>query len=227
MQDSEKQQPTRQPKHANGHDPFNDQTIQQSNKNDDRRTTTRHSDPDTQARFETDERTGAGALPGRRLSYALIAGIAAGILSALLNIALVFLNTSIFQTAAREGKNIAYNTALTLVGLQCLNFFTTILICFAAGFLVAKLVVDRRMGFSAGAMAGAIAYIASFLTRYIPNYPGNIAGSNSSNGGAVIGAIVVALLFLIIQGLIGGLAGFLGARTATRKHLYYAVHEDQ
>jgi hypothetical protein len=214
MQDSEKQQPKKRPQSVNGHNPIDGMPD-----------VSRRAHLDSPEQAYQDEETAVGVLPARHLPYALIAGVAAGILAVLLNIAIILLNTPTFQTAAREGVNITQNTAFALVGLQCLSFFTTVLICFAAGFLVGKLTVERRMGFFAGALAGAIAYMASFLTRYIPNYPGNIA-SSGSNGGAVIGAIAIVLLFLVIQGLIGGGAGFLGARTATRKHPYYVVHEE-
>lgn len=160
-------------------------------------------------------------LPANGLPFAVISGVTGGVLSVILNIILTFLNVPAFQRYASEGSNVSYTSALALVGLQCLNFFVSLLICGGAGYLVGRRVVQRHLGFYAGAIAGAIIYLASFLVRYIPNYPGNLSNNAGSSAGRVAITLLLALVFLCVWGLIGGLAGFFGARLATRRHPYY------
>lgn len=160
-------------------------------------------------------------LPPNGLRKALIIGAVGGVVSVILNIVLTFINAPAFQTYASQGKNVTYNAALVLVGLQCLNFFVSVLICALAGYIVGRVAVQRRLGFYAGAIAGAIIYLASFLVRYIPNYPGNTSGSSTGSAGGVFIALLLSLVFLCIWGLFGGFAGFIGARIATREHPYY------
>ncbi len=145
----------------------------------------------------------------------LSVGVGAGIVSVLLNTALTFLNLPIFQRAAAEGNNVQTNTAFALVGLQCLNFFLTLLICFGAGYLVSKLTLLRRPGIYAGALAAMLTYVVSFLVRYIPNYPGNLPGSATSVW-ATSGAILLTLIFLALWAVLGGLLGLWGAGIAIR-----------
>lgn len=153
----------------------------------------------------------ASLLPSHGLLKALLIGAGAGVFTVLLNVVLTFINTPIFQQARSAGNNITYNTALAVFELQCLNFLVSLLICFAAGFLVGKFAVQRRLGFYAGALVAAITYLASFVVRYIPNYP---AANQATQ-------VVNILIFLVVWALIGGLIGLWGARMATGKHPYY------
>src|SRR5437660_5311038 len=150
------------------------------------------------------EQTGLPALPPRGFQHAMITGAVGGILGVLLNVAITLLNSPAFQKANSEGANITYNTALTLLGLQSLNFFVSLLICFFVGFIVGRIAVRRRLGFYAGMLTGAILYLAAFFTRYIPNYPGNLASNAPTNAGLFTGGLIVSLVFLLIWAIIGG-----------------------
>lgn len=161
------------------------------------------------------------ALPQRGFQYAMMTGAVGGILGVLLNVAITLLNSPTFQRANSEGANLTYNTALTLAGLACLNFFVSLLICFFVGFIVGRIAVRRRLGFYAGMLAGAIMYLAAFFTRYVPNYPGNLATNAPVSAGLFTGGVVVSLVFLLIWAIIGGAVSLWGAWTATRKHVYY------
>ncbi len=164
-------------------------------------------------------RSATSLLPQRGLSYALIAGILAGVLDVLLNIAITLSNSAIYQQQIREGKNITLNTATTIFGLLCLSLLLNIIIFAVTGYIVGKIAVRRRLGFLAGMLVGAISYLISFLTRYIPNYPGNTVTSGATN----IATLAIALLFLLISALIGGLISLFGTWLATRKHPYYTA----
>ena len=162
-------------------------------------------------------RTSTSSLPERGLWYAVIAGIIAGILVMVFNIAITLSNTVTYQSAAREGSNVSQTIAGVETGLLCLSLTIELLIFGATGYLVGRIALQRRLGFLAGAIGGAIAYLASFLVRYIPNYPGNTATSGATNG-ATIG---ITLIFVVVSALLGGLISLFGAWLATRKHPYY------
>lgn len=162
-------------------------------------------------------------VPPRGLLYALVAGVAAAVLSILLNIVITFLNAPLLQQAAKVGSAISYTLALTVVGVQCLNFFFSLLICFLAGYFVGKMAVRRRLGFYSGALAGAIIYLVSLFVRYIPNYPGNAAAATSPGAGGVVAGLVTVVAFLVVWSLVGGLISLWGAWVATRKHPFYSA----
>src|SRR6266571_1781667 len=122
---------------------------------------------------EGSEKEALSSLPAHGLPYGIIAGIVAGVLGVLLNLALTFLNAPLYQQAAKAGNDIAYNTALAVVGIQCLNFLLSVFVCFLAGYFVGKMAVQRRLGFYAGSVAGVIMYVISLLVHFIPGYPGN------------------------------------------------------
>ena len=166
------------------------------------------------------------ALPRKGFQYALSAGAVAGLLGVLLNLAITLLNTPTFQQAAREGANISYNTAVLVLGLQCLNFLVTVLVYFVAGVIIGRIAIQRRLGFYAGLLAGIIVYLGGFLTRYIPNYPGNLASNAPTNVGVFAGGLALSLVLLLIWGLAGGLMGLWGTWTATRKHPYYQAQQE-
>jgi hypothetical protein len=155
------------------------------------------------------------------LQSAIIVGIIAGVLTVLINVGITFLNTPLFQQALREGKNLAMNTALPLLGVECLNFFVSLVVCFAAGFFVGRITVGRQSGFIAAMLTGIINYLGSFVVRYIPNYPGNMASNTVGGTGALAGGVVVVIVFLLIWGMIGGLVGLWGAGMAGRRRPAY------
>jgi len=156
-------------------------------------------------------------LPERGLWYAVIAGVLAGILDVCINIAITLLNTGTYQRIASEGNTVTLGTASLATSLLCLNLFIELLIFGFTGYIIGRIVVQRSLGFIAGAVIGAIAYLASFLVRYIPNYPGNTVTSSATNA-ATLG---IAVLFLLISAIIGGLVSLFGTWLATRRHPYY------
>ncbi len=155
----------------------------------------------------------------RALWYASVAGIIAGILVMIVNIAITLSNSTTYQRAVSEGNSVTQTTAYIVTGLLCLNLFIELLIFGMTGYIVGRAVVQRRLGFLAGVLGGAIAYLASFLVRYIPNYPGNTATSGATNA-ATIG---VALIFVLVSAILGGLISLFGAWLATRRHPYYTA----
>ena len=157
-------------------------------------------------------------LPERGLWYASIAGILAGVLIMIVNIAITLSNTTTYQSAARAGSSISQTLAGVETALLCLSLSIELVIFGVTGYIVGRTAVQRRLGFLAGAIGGAIAYLASFLVRYIPNYPGNTATSGATNA-ATIG---FTLIFVLVSALLGGLISLFGAWLATRKHPYYA-----
>lgn len=160
--------------------------------------------------------------PANGLFYALIAGLIAGALTVLLNIAFTFLNAGTFQEGAKEitANKLSANIAYTITALGCLNLLIGIAVALAVGYIIGKIAVQRRLGFYAGAIVGLLVYLGGFLVRYIPNYPGNLPASTGAASGAATG-LLISLIFLCIWGLIGGMLGFFGARIATRRHPYY------
>lgn len=173
-----------------------------------------------------DEQFDVVTLPRNGFQYAMISGAVAGVLGVLLNVGITLLNASTFQRASSEGPNVTYNTALALLGLECLNFFVSLLICFIVGFIVGRIAVRRRLGFYAGMLAGAVMYLGAFFTRYIPNYPGNLAANAPTNVGPLTGGLVVSAVFLLVWAIIGGATSLWGTWTATRKHPYYLAQQE-
>ena len=164
-------------------------------------------------------RSATSLLPQRGLSYALIAGVIAGILDVLLNVVIRLSNSTTYQQMVREGNVLTSSTATTVFSLLCLSLLLNIIIFAVTGYIVGKISVRRRLGFLAGMLIGAIAYLISFLVRYIPNYPGNTATSGATN----VATLGTALLFLLLSALIGGLISLFGTWLATRKHAYYTA----
>lgn len=158
---------------------------------------------------------------------ALLIGLIAGIVGALVSVIIAFLGSPVYQQAAREAKNLSLNLAYAELGLACLSFFISLLVCFFAGFIAGKRVVLRKFGFYAGALAVIVIYLCQFLTRYIPNYPGNLTSQGSTNAAAFSGGLIVSLVFLLILTFIGGLMGLWGAARATHNHPYYLRREEE
>lgn len=189
-------------------------------------------EPDSGYDLDNDEREGdrraslaPPALPKNGLQYALGVGIGAGLLTAIIGVLITVLNASTFQDAARLQDKMPLSIAQTIAGLNCLSYFLTLLVCFAAGYIVGRVAVRRLFGFYAGALAGAITYLGGIVTQYIPNYPGHIA--SSSTAGAVAGGIFFLIILLLIYAVIGGLMGLWGAWTVTRKHPYYLARRQE
>ena len=180
-----------------------------------------HSADDDEETDSYDEIPAGGGL------QALLIGLIAGIVGALVSVVIAFLGNPIYQQAAMEAKNLSLNIAYAELGLACLSFFIGLLICFFAGFSAGKRVVLRKFGFYAGAIAEIVIYLCQFFARYIPNYPGNLASQGSTNAAAFSGALVVSLIFLLILAFIGGLMGLWGAARATRNHPYYLQREEE
>ncbi len=209
MQDSEKQYPRR--KRASerlGRVPDSDYELDDYEGEDDRQTP-----------------LALPTLPKNGLQYALGIGIGAGLLTAIIGVLITVLNASTFQDAARLQDKMPLSIAQTIAGLNCLSYFLTLLVCFAAGYLVGRVAVRRVFGFYAGALAGAITYLGGIVTQYIPNYPGHIA--SSSTAGAVAGGIFFLIILLLIYAAIGGLMGLWGAWAVTRKHPYYLARRQE
>lgn len=230
-QDSEQQYPQKPTRRANGKSqpgrPREDEEIIIRPRNSQRMSediTPRSQAPLPPEEEEEDDENQSSLppLPANGLLYALIAGLIAGILTILLNIAFTFLNAGTFQEAAREitTNKLSTSVAYIIAALSCFNLLISVAVALAVGYVIGKMAVQRRLGFYAGAIVGLLVYLGSFLVRYIPNYPGNLPASSGGATGAATG-IFVSLIFLCIWGLIGGLLGYLGARIATRRHSYY------
>lgn len=172
------------------------------------------------------EEEAAFSLPAHGILYAIITGIVAGALGALLSVAITFLNAPLFQQAASAGSSIAYNTALAIVGIQCLNFLLSVFVCFLGGYFVGKMAIQRRLGFYAGAIAGVLMYVVSLLLHYIPNYPGDLSANTPTESAGTTAGIITIVIFLFVWGFIGGLLGMWGAWMATSRHPYYAATEE-
>lgn len=162
-------------------------------------------------------------LPNNRLVKALIIGIVAGLLCAFQSVVVTLVNSSTYQTYETSGtqQSVQNAVAVTLLGLACLTFGISMLICFIAGFITGKVAVLRRMGFLTGFVAGAITYTLSFLLNYVPGYPTHLASGGVRGLVEVGSGLFVSLIFLLVWGVIGGLVSFAGAWFATRKHPYY------
>lgn len=212
----DQQYPLHQPEGNERHRPFDDDTE------------------DNEGGFQEPVQPGRGPLHQREIASgprlprghfgkALIIGVIAGILCAIQSVVITLVNSSSYQAFATSGGQQTVQNALafTLFGLACLTFFVSMLICFVAGFISGKVVVERRMGFLTGFVAGVLTYALSFLLNYIPSYPTHLASSGGRELVGVSGGIVVSLVFLLVWGLIGGLVSLAGAWLATRRHPYY------
>lgn len=166
------------------------------------------------------------SFPPFGIPYAIITGIVAGVIGILLNLALTFFNAPLFQQVASAGNNVAYNAAFAVVGIQCINFLLSVFACFLAGYFVGKMVVQRRLGFYAGAIAGLIIYVVSLLVHYIPGYPGNTPANTPPETSGTTAGLITLVVFLFVWAFIGGLLSLWGAWMATRHHPYYATVEE-
>jgi lipopolysaccharide export LptBFGC system permease protein LptF len=167
------------------------------------------------------ERIATPVLPHNRLKNTLVAGAIAGGLCIVVNIIITFVNISTYLLYdSTKDQTIKNALAFTLFGYAFLTFLISMLICLVTGFIVGRLVVERRLAFLAGFVAGVIYNVVIDLIKYIPNYPG---GNSSSGGGgaAVLGGIILILVFVAVLSLFDALASLLGGWLATRRHPYY------
>lgn len=160
-------------------------------------------------------------LPPNRLKNSLLAGAIAGVLCIAQSIIITLANAPTYH-AYDVAKDTTTKNALafTIFGYGILTFVISMLICLVAGFIVGRMVIERRLAFLAGFVAGVLVYIVSFFVNFIPNYP----GSNTTGGGgagATVGGIILAIIFVLVWGIVGGLVSLLGGWLATRRHSYY------
>lgn len=167
-------------------------------------------------------------LPSHHIRNTLIIGVIAGIISALQGIIITLINAPVYNSAKGVAQsNMTLSLAGTLVGLLCLKVFISLLIYFIAGFVTGKIAVERRLGFLAGFIAGALSSILGYLVHQIPQYPDTSSTPGFNGGpGAILGSFVGALILLVIIGLVAAFVSYLGARIATRRHVYYTGYEE-
>jgi hypothetical protein len=162
------------------------------------------------------------SLPGRGLSSALIAGVIAGVCSALLTILIILINTGTFHAASLQiaMDRLTVKTALVLAALELLTFVFGLLIGFATGFVMGRIAVRRRLGFLAGMYAGAIYYLITFLVSLLPGYPGNLVVKSTT---MTAGSLVIPFLLLCLWSMSGGLVSLFGTWVATVRNSYYLM----
>ena len=218
MRDSDQEYPLHQPRRNGFHDQFDGDSEHELGDEGRAQLPVEH----TQGPLHQREIPAAPRLPRGHLRNTLLIGVIAGILCAIQIIVITLVNSSTYQSYVNSVNHNTVKNAIdfTILGLACLTFFISMLICFIAGFITGKVAVERRMGFLAGFVAGMIAYALSFLLNYIPGYPNHLAGSGSSGLIGLSGGILVSLIFLLVWGAIGGLASLTGAWLATRRHPY-------
>jgi hypothetical protein len=215
MRDSGEEYPLHQPEHNEHHHSLDGQSTPSPAQE-------RPTGPLEQRPVHQREIATSPQLPGGRLRKTLIAGVITGFLCAAQGIVIVLANAALYQSAsAMPLAKLSVNTALTIVGIQALISLINVLICLAGGFVVGKIVVQRRLGFLAGFVAGLIIYVTGFLLNYIPNYPGNRPATGAGNVAGIASGILLSLIVLLITGVFAGLISLLGAWFATRRHPYY------
>ena len=84
----------------------------------------------------------------------------------------------------------------------------------------------RRLGFLASFVAAVVANIIGYLVHLIPQYPDTTTPGFNGGPGGILGGLVGALILLVVTGLVAGAIGYLGARIATRRHVYYTGYEE-
>ena len=159
-------------------------------------------------------------LPQRGLYYAAIAGVIAGVSTALLTIVVTLVFAGTFHAASQQiaVDKLTVKTALALAGLELLNFTLSLLIGFFVGLIVGRIAVRRRLGFLAGALAGAVFYLITFLVSLISSYPGNLVVNRTP---LTTGSLVISFLLLCLWSIGGGLVSLFGTWTATVRHPHY------
>jgi uncharacterized membrane protein YeaQ/YmgE (transglycosylase-associated protein family) len=224
MANSDPEYPLHQPRRGRHQDPFDADT--EADEDDfERRGDARRPLPRYRARGPLHQREAPTSpqLPPHGMRNTLIIGIIAGIIVDLQGIIITLTNASAYNLAKDKPLS---NVALGLVGLFCLMAFISLLIYFIAGFITGKIAVRRRLGFLAGFVAGALAFFIDYFVHQIPQYPDSTTPGFHGGPGGVLGAFIGALILLVIIGLFAGCISYLGARIATRRHLYYTGYEE-
>ncbi len=159
-------------------------------------------------------------LPQRGLYYAAIAGVIAGVFTALLTIVIILVNAGTFHAARLQiaVDRLTVKTALALAAWELLNVALSLLAGFFVGFIVGRIAVRRRLGFLAGALAGAIFYLITFLVSLISSYPGNLVVNRTP---LTTGSLVISFLLLCLWSIGGGLVSLFGTWVATVRYPHY------
>ena len=159
-------------------------------------------------------------LPQRGVYYAAIAGVIAGVVTALLRIVVTLVFAGTFQAASQQiaVDRLTVKTALALAGLELLTVTLSLLIGFVVGVIVGRIAVRRRLGFLAGALAGAVFSLLTFLVGLIPSYPGTLAVNGTT---MTSGSLVISLLLLCLWSMGGGLVSLFGTWVVTVRHPHY------
>jgi hypothetical protein len=159
-------------------------------------------------------------LPQRGVYYAAIAGVIAGVVTALLRIVVTLVFAGTFQAASQQiaVDKLTVKTALALAGLELLTVTLSLLIGFVVGVIVGRIAVRRRLGFLAGALAGAVFSLLTFLVGLIPSYPGTLAVNGTT---MTAGSLVISLLLLCLWSMGGGLVSLFGTWVVTVRHPHY------
>ena len=159
-------------------------------------------------------------LPPKGLYYAVIAGVIAGVFTALLTIVIILVNAGTFHAARLQiaVDRLTVMTALALAAWELLNVALSLFAGFFVGFIVGRIAIRRRLGFLAGALAGAVFYIITFLVSLISSYPGNLAVNGTT---LTTGSLVISLLLLCLWSIGGGLVSLFGTWVVTVRHPHY------
>ncbi|BCL81614.1 hypothetical protein ccbrp13_40790 [Ktedonobacteria bacterium brp13] len=165
------------------------------------------------------------ARPHNKTPFALLLGLAGGVVSALIPLVVTLANSGVYQAGAREGNNMSSNLAWTITGLFCLNSLIAMVIFTLTGYLVGRLVVSRLLAFCAGAIAGAIYFILPTLLQYIPGFPGRVTSATTMSTAS--SGLVADVIITIAIALLGALLALLGGYIATNKHPYYLAKRYQ
>jgi hypothetical protein len=163
-------------------------------------------------------------LPRRGLYYAVIAGVIAGVFTALLTIVIILVNAGTFHAASLQiaEDRLTVKTALALVAWEGLTVALSLLACFFVGVIVGRIAVRRRLGFLTGALAGVIFYLITFLVSLISSYPGNLVVNRTP---WATGSLVISFLLLCLWGIGGGLVSLFGTWVATVRQPHYMRYE--
>jgi MFS family permease len=166
-------------------------------------------------------------LPPHHMRNTLITGLIAGIVGALQSFIIVLVNAPIYNSAKDKAQgSLTLNLAGPIFGLFCLMIFIGLLIYFVAGFITGKIAVSRRLGFLAGFVAGIVTAIINYFIHQLPQYPDTTTRGSIGGSGGIIGGLIVGLIVLVLIGLVSGCVSYLGARIATRRHVYYTGYEE-
>ena len=228
MPNSDAEYPFHQPGRSRHHDPFGGDTGEEDDLGQ-VRDAGKPRGPRFQTRgpFHQRDAPTSPQLPLHHMRNTLLIGLVAGIAGALQSILIVLVNAPIYNSAKDKAQgSLTLNLAGSIVGLLCLMIFIGLLIYFIAGFITGKIAVSRRLGFLAGFVAGIVTAIINYFIHQLPQYPDTTARGSIGGPGGIIGGLIVGLIVLVLIGLVCGGVSYLGARIATRRHVYYTGYEE-